>query len=780
MKLCEYCINSILENKVPWDYHHGSYTSLESSCALNVESAPNAPKGQQKKERCLFCLTLKTDVDNLAPHLKKEENTTSWPAYRWNIRSLSRTRESLEAVVVTFRYVLPATSNGYDAAVDVALPTRTFYLFPEEVLHPLPTLEQISKSTNPTESGGNQIRSWIETCDATHEDCMKRRKATPKAKRFVPTRLLDISGSSETPIRLIETASTSVQGPYCSLSHCWGPEPRFIKLLQDNKKHHLTKGVEWHLLPKNFQEAIEVARTLDVGYIWIDSLCIVQDSGADWDHEAALMHMVYRNSYCNIAIADAPDADRGAFRSRDAGDIVPVRYRPKEESAFFGRKTWAVLPENLWDQELLQSFLYARGWVFQERMLSPRILHFAQKQIFWDCPSLSACETLPAGLPPPMDRAAGPDRHWRGRLQVTEDKHEILAGANDQSMDAFWKTAVEKYTSCNLTKGRDKLIAMWGIAKLVRDAMNVEYGNGLFEENLEDQLAWRVAECKLEQRPSESTKEELARNIPSWSWASMDGKILVPDRLSDQMHFKVTDHDTQPLTFDLVGVKRTIRPVYGRAGAPPLPIRGISDSGPELQRRNKERERQTEDFIGEKDFHRSSSPEKIDRSHQPMFHGTSIRLQGHVGRGRLAYNKLGTTWHLDLDGVADGVIEAFPDVKPNLTNAIDASPYFIVLAAKQVIKPPIFALVESGDTKSTGSLTAIAEGDESVEDDFDYAGHGILMKDMGNDHFRRTGAFRFRSVDGSTYELLQQTYMWADLKSPKKYSKERGRKIWLD
>jgi hypothetical protein len=346
----------------------------------------------------LFCSTLRTDVDDLAPHLRRQEHTKSWPAYRWNIRSLSRIRESLEAIVVTFRYVPPANPEDRDTAVDIVLPTRTFFLFPEEGeamqrdslstspesystshvlqrglsvanvppdLQPLPTVEYIGKSTDPRDNGGHQIRSWVETCDATHEDCMKRRKATPKAKRFVPTRLLDISGAPGSPIRLTETSSTSVQGPYCSLSHCWGPEPKFIKLLQDNKKHHLTNGVEWHLLPKNFQEAIEVARTLDVGYIWIDSLCIIQDSGADWDHEAALMHMVYRNSYCNIAIADAPDSDKGAFRIRDPKDIVPVRYRPDEESAFFGRKTWAVLPENLWDRELLQSFLYARGWVFQ-------------------------------------------------------------------------------------------------------------------------------------------------------------------------------------------------------------------------------------------------------------------------------------------------------------------------------------------------------------------------------------------------------------------------------
>lgn len=109
-------------------------------------------------------------------------------------------------------------------------------------------------------------------------------------------------------------------------------------------------------------------------------------------------------------------------------------------------------------------------------MLAPRILHFARNQVFWDCPSLSACEALPAGLPRPMDNAAGPDRHWRGRLQI--EKADDLAGGNDQPLSAYWQTAVRKYTSCNITNRGDKLIALWGIAKLVKDAMLVEYAEG--------------------------------------------------------------------------------------------------------------------------------------------------------------------------------------------------------------------------------------------------------------------------------------------------------------
>jgi hypothetical protein len=609
---------------------------------------------------------------------------------------------------------------------------------------------------------------------------MKRRKATPKAKHFVPTRLLDISGPPEKPVRIIETTSTPVHSPYCSLSHRWG-KPDFVQLHIENRLRFMEKGVDWHLLPKNFQEAIEIARSLEVCYIWIDSLCIIQDSTEDWRHEAGLMHSVYRNSYCNIAIADSQGDRKGAFRTRKAEDVAPVRYQAPDESSFFGTKKWVVVAENLWDSELLQSDLYARGWVFQERMLSPRILHFTRRQVFWDCPSMSACETMPAGLPQPMDNAAGTDRHWRGRLQEPENTVEPLAGANDQSMDTFWKIAVRKYTSCDLTFGKDKLIAMWGIAKLMRDAMSIEYGMGLFEENLEDQLAWRVEECKLKVRPSNSWEAKVVRKVPSWSWASMDGTVIVPDRLSDQPHFKVTDHEGRALSFDLVGMNRPMRPIPSRAGsyAPPALMRGSSDSGPELQRRFEERSRQNTDFRKQKSFHSSNRSERLDRSLEPTFYSTSIRIHGHVGLGRLKLDSLNTGWRLELEDVSDGIIEAFPDLVP----LVDDEPtLFMVLAAKQVIKPPSFVLEEPLEANWDPPTIEAAWDTENNTEDFDYAGHGILLQCVNkrNDirNFYRTGAFRFRGASKRSYDLMQQTAKHADI-PPKLYDKERGRKIWL-
>jgi hypothetical protein len=157
-----------------------------------------------------------------------------------------------------------------------------------------------------------------------------------------------------------------------------------------------------------------------------------------------------------------------------------------------------------------------------ERILSPRILHFTKHQIFWDCGTLSACEVFPNGLPFPLDHKASTDRHWRGRLVGSTVSSNALTGVNDnESSYTFWMSAVQNYTECNLTSQGDKTIAIWSIAKLLRDVMREQYAVGMWSEALEEQMAWRVRETqKCENMP------ELDASIPSWSWASVKGSIV--------------------------------------------------------------------------------------------------------------------------------------------------------------------------------------------------------------------------------------------------------------
>lgn len=394
-------------------------------------------------------------------------------------------------------------------------------------------------------------------------------------------------------------------------------------------------------------------------------------------------------------------------------------------------------------------------------MLAPRILHFARNQVFWDCPSLSACEALPAGLPRPMDNAAGPDRHWRGRLQI--EKADDLAGGNDQPLSAYWQTAVRKYTSCNITNRGDKLIALWGIAKLVKDAMLVEYAEGLWEENLEDQLAWRVAECKLHKRPITPAH----RKIPSWSWASMDGEIIVADRLSDRKHWTVRDHNGRPLSLDLVGVKK-----YARA-LPPV----FDEPAPFLQQRVKSDgavPTKASKFDTQIDRPRhptgdnSKNLKKIDDDAEPALHNSSIPIQGHINCGMVRFNEVKKAWLLHIDNGLDFDIEAYPDTIPGSIEK-EHPTQFVVLSAKKVVRP------------KSEVFDATPE-DSDNDEEIDIEGHGILLEDVStphDGHYRRTGALRFRVATVEVFHTLLVTVGSEGL-TAKEFDPKRGRKFWLD
>ena len=177
---------------------------------------------------------------------------------------------------------------------------------------------------------------------------------------------------------MVETKRSSTKGPYVTLSHCWG-KAEMLKLTLQNKKRFMDEGVALEELSLNHQQAIAVARFLGVDYLWIDSLCIVQGEDGDFDVERDLMHQVYRNSYCNIAAADSRDGSGGLFRQRETNQVLLARYVASGESAMFRRGPWRVVPEDLWDGQLLGAVLYTRAWVFQGML----------KGLFMQCRRLS-------------------------------------------------------------------------------------------------------------------------------------------------------------------------------------------------------------------------------------------------------------------------------------------------------------------------------------------------------------------------------------------------------
>lgn len=174
-------------------------------------------------------------------------------------------------------------------------------------------------------------------------------------------------------------------------------------------------------LPKTFQDAIRFTRRTPVEYIWIDSLCILQDSEDDWQDEAVRMEHVYSNAYCNIAATAGSHTQAGCFVERDVNVCLPViiNLAPQFHASLsalyqtisqklvstdsnkgvgFDPGKYICHEENLWEREITNSILMRRAWVFQERFLAKRVLHFASSQIFFECRTSQKSEICPRGM----------------------------------------------------------------------------------------------------------------------------------------------------------------------------------------------------------------------------------------------------------------------------------------------------------------------------------------------------------------------------------------------
>ena len=140
-------------------------------------------------------------------------------------------------------------------------------------------------------------------------------------------------------------------------------------------------------LSKTFQDAIGITRILGIRYIWIDALCIIQDSELDWKRESAQMFRIYSSSYCNLAASSARDGSHGMPYHRDNKAPQPLKLFVNNMICFIEPSTKSIFEANVEHGPLTN-----RAWVFQERMLSKRNLHFTPKHLLWECNSFSTFE----------------------------------------------------------------------------------------------------------------------------------------------------------------------------------------------------------------------------------------------------------------------------------------------------------------------------------------------------------------------------------------------------
>jgi hypothetical protein len=370
--------------------------------------------------------------------------------------------------------------------------------------------EDVASSTNSDQSW-TIVTNWLKECQENHSKCNYPR--TPISWR--PTRLvaieeIDPNRPTNAVLRLCESEAIPNDVQYMTLSHCWGKIP--MNVLTTKNLSQLKKSIPWIQLTKTFQDAILATERLGMKYIWIDSLCILQDSIDDWGPESSMMQHVYSNSYLNIAATSAPDGRLGCFQNRN-----PLLINPCEIELSWVRRT---KPEkrvfsdtNSWMEVFAREPLNQRAWVIQERALSPRVLHFTSSQLVWECNECMLCEKWPIKTVEEATKFTsfrGTDTRISPLKMAYLGKGEEAKSNDHEFHFRAWNAVVENYTSCGLTKDSDKLVALSGIAGRMQDRLGSSYSWGIWNHDLLSGLLWYVGEPEKAYRP-----EVLV--APTWS-----------------------------------------------------------------------------------------------------------------------------------------------------------------------------------------------------------------------------------------------------------------------
>jgi hypothetical protein len=159
-----------------------------------------------------------------------------------------------------------------------------------------------SVSRTPQYDAAN-MQKWLTTCVRSHSKCAEfQQRSTHGSQR--PTRILRVWPGK---LQLCCDIFEEEQYPYITLSHMWGTEPQLQLTLTRSKLADFQRKIAIASLPAIFQEAVRITQLLGFQYIWIDSLCIIQDDMLDWQLEASKMAMVYGNAICNLTCLFPPN-----------------------------------------------------------------------------------------------------------------------------------------------------------------------------------------------------------------------------------------------------------------------------------------------------------------------------------------------------------------------------------------------------------------------------------------------------------------------------------------
>ncbi|KAE8451812.1 hypothetical protein EG329_002652 [Mollisiaceae sp. DMI_Dod_QoI] len=372
-------------------------------------------------------------------------------------------------------------------------------------------------------------RRWLDECDRNHTACV-----SSQGPPVLPSRVIDVSSAQPFLYQ-----SDGKCERYTILSHCWGKQQIITTKLGDLETR--LKEVSLASMSKTFREAVEITRRLGLRYLWIDSLCIIQDSIRDWEVESFKMGAYYKSAYVTISASGADDGTVGCFLARNPASIQPILlsirlHQAKESIQVISRQPYfKVAPRR--PTSLGMSRLDRRAWCLQESIMSPRLLKFGHHQLEWACNTKLASENDVSGS---FNSVSDQVDSFCPLVELQAQ----LSYNGPLSKHNFWFDIVGQYTRRQLSHISDMLPALSGIVANIQQLTGDIYLAGIWKSDLARGLLWRTPCRILRPRSPSSTRIDIedwrdvadweaefnskhpqrsdSYHAPSWSWACIN------------------------------------------------------------------------------------------------------------------------------------------------------------------------------------------------------------------------------------------------------------------
>ncbi|KAJ4423588.1 hypothetical protein N0V82_001754 [Gnomoniopsis sp. IMI 355080] len=370
-----------------------------------------------------------------------------------------------------------------------------------------------------------EIEQWIADCLENHIEC------PTSIDTLLPTRVLDVGTDAHSPSEdvSLHISSTGECGRYVALSYCWGIGTQ-TRTLKQNLAEHM-RYITVSSLPQTIQDAIRVTRELKVRYLWVDALCIIQDSfDDDWPREAGRMPEIYKNAVVTISAAAAVDSHQGFLEDRQAiftSQMQASRFPVYKFGSNDGDEEGSINATDIGEvfitqdaelgysiKEFDEENINTRAWTLQEMWLAPRLVSFGTGLPQWICLKHEKIYGVDQSNP----RYSWDKMHEVRRQIFTEasspsNNTSLMVSGQLDRTDYLqeWSSLFTKYSRRELTVKTDKMVAISGIAREFEKLLNDQYVAGLWRSSLPEALLWHNENQWQEERRSKAKKREKKR-----------------------------------------------------------------------------------------------------------------------------------------------------------------------------------------------------------------------------------------------------------------------------